>query len=293
MAQTTGAVRGLHVRAGFRLAAVVVLSAVGVSLVGEQSLRAQQEPSSRENALARIQHIPTLNCPGGFATDLTVMNCSYTMSQRGEDFVTGSLSDQAILGAVVFGAGAQVLQSPGEWKRTWDGYGRRVGVRYTQGVAKGAAQFLVGAMLKDDPRHVSYRNDPDFVNKQTERLAHVAKGEAVDRDPYAQTSPSVWQRVGHAFYDSVSIRRSNPEGRGRRIPAASRYVGAFASGYGGYPWYPQKENTFQNAGLRAAQAFGTDIGASFYTEFSPDIAKLAGAIFKRGRQPKTAGKGGE
>src|SRR5258708_35754219 len=71
-------------------------------------------------------------CPGGFPTDLTVMNCEYTRSMRGSTFVNNSLTDKSILSAVVFGLGAQIVQSPGQWKRTWEGYGQRVGVRYNQ-----------------------------------------------------------------------------------------------------------------------------------------------------------------
>jgi hypothetical protein len=250
--------------------------------------RAQQSDSAQggmgAKADSNIQEPKRPLCPGGFPTDLTVVNCSYTISQRRDDFITGSVSDQAVLGAVVFGAGAQIIQSPAEWKRTWDGYGRRVGVRYNQAVAKGAAEFLVGAALSEDPRHVSYRNDPRFVNLQRDRLSRMAKGESVDADPYVETSVGVWKRIGHALYDSVSDRRSSLDGNGPRMPAVSRFVGAFASGYGGYAWYKQPENTFSNAGLRAAQSFGTDIAASFYTEFSPDISKLLGAILKRGRQ---------
>jgi hypothetical protein len=251
-----------------------------------RSASSQENNAPEENARKRIENVRRLTCPGGFPTDLTVVNCSYTMSQRRDDFITGSVTDQSILGAVVFGAGAQITQSPAEWKRTWDGYGRRVGVRYNQAVAKGAAEFLVGAAFREDPRHVSYRNDPGFVNLQRSRLDNIANGRAVDLDPYEQTAPGVWKRIGHAFYDSVSDRRSDPAGTGRRMPAVSRFVGAFASGYGGYAWYKRPENTFSNAGLRAAQSFGTDIAASFYTEFSPDISKLLGAVLKRGRQKK-------
>ena len=62
-------------------------------------------------------------CPGAFPTDLEATDCRYTGSQRVLDFVSGTVTDQAVLGAVVFGLGAQVIQSPSEWKRTWDGYG--------------------------------------------------------------------------------------------------------------------------------------------------------------------------
>src|ERR1035438_2531616 len=83
-------------------------------------------------------------CPGAFPTDLTkTTDCSYTATQRTLDFVSGSVTDQTVLGAVVFGLGAQVIKSPPEWKRTWEGYGYRVGSRYTQALGKGSAPHLV------------------------------------------------------------------------------------------------------------------------------------------------------
>jgi hypothetical protein len=226
-------------------------------------------------------------CPGGFPTDLSVTNCTYTLAMRRDAFVENSLTDKAILGAVVFGLGAQIVESPGEWKRTWSGYGKRVGVRYNQAVASGTAQFLVGFMMNDDPRHISYRNDPHLHAQRLAAISRKGSGESTPQDPYAeQPHATMGKRIGHAFFDSVTVRRSSMDGNGRRLPALSRFVGAYASAYGGYAWYPGPENTPKNASLRAAQSFGTDVGASFYTEFEPDIAKLLGAIFKRGRQPK-------
>jgi hypothetical protein len=44
---------------------------------------------------------------------------------------------------------AQIWKSPDDWHRTWEGYGLRVGVRYTQSVAKESTQFLV--KMEDPP----------------------------------------------------------------------------------------------------------------------------------------------
>src|SRR5215475_7739575 len=117
---------------------------------------------------------PIRVCPGAFPTDLTATDCRYNPKQRSFDFATGSVTDQAVLGAVVFGFGAQIIQSPSEWKRTWDGYGRRVGSRYTQALGKGAAQYLVGSMLNDDPRFLAYRNDPGVLARRRIAVSALA-----------------------------------------------------------------------------------------------------------------------
>jgi hypothetical protein len=236
-------------------------------------------------------------CPGAFPTDLTSTDCRYTFKQRSLDFVAGSATDQAVLGAVVFGLGAQVIQSPSEWKRTWDGYGRRVGSRYTQALGKGAAQYLIGLMLNDDPRFLAYRSDPGVVARRRDAVCALNQ-KAFNGTTSSCSNPTQksldaithdgWQRFGHAWYDVVTVRRSSLHGDGHRMPAFSRFGGECAGAYSGYPWYPGAENTLPMVGQRAAGAFGTAVLSSFYTEYKPEITNLLGAIFRRGRQPKTS-----
>jgi hypothetical protein len=97
-----------------------------------------------------------------------------------------------------------------------------------------------------------------------------------------------WQRFGHAWYDVITVRRSTIQGKGRRIPAISRFAGEAAGAYAGYPWYPGAENTFSMVGQRAAGAFGTAVLSSFYTEYKPEITNLLGAVFRRGRQSNSS-----
>jgi hypothetical protein len=234
-------------------------------LCGRAAQVAAQNPASPVPIPDTTADKRLFSCPGSFPTDLTIVNCSYTPAQRAKDFVTGSLTDLSLFEAITTGAFAAAIRSPGEWSGTWENYGRRVGVRYNQAVAKGAAEFVLGSIDREDPRHVSYRNDPG------ERPGSKA---------------GAWKRIGHAFYDSISDRISKDDAKGHRFPALTRYVGAYASGYGGYAWNPGPENTFKNASLRAAQSLGTDVAISFYTEFSPGLSKLLGTMVKRGRAPK-------
>ena len=253
--------------------------------------------TAHTQAIAVTGWLPVQVCPGAFPTDLTATDCRYKLPQRTLDFVGGSVSDQAILSAAVFGLGAQVIQSPSEWKRTWGGYGRRVGSRYTQAVGKGAAQYLVGLMLNDDPRFLAYRNDPKIVTRHKEAVCALSMRASIGlTEPCSNLpSPSLdalshdgWQRFGHAWYDVVTVRRSSVQGNGQRIPAFSRFAGEAAGAYAGYPWYPGSQNTVAQVGQRAAGAFGTAVLSSFYTEYKPEITNLLGAIFRRGHQSKSS-----
>jgi hypothetical protein len=227
---------------------------------------------------------PLIPCPGSFPTDLTtVNNCDFTVGKRLENFAAGSLTDKAMAGSAFFGLIAQGTKSPGYWHRTWEGYGRRVGVRYNQSVAKGSAQFLAGWILHDDPRHVSYHDDPRHYAKYIKTPDSPAQNET-------PVSHLGWKRTWHAIFDSITVRSSSADGLGRRLPAFSRFAADFGSAYGGYAWYRGPDNKFDKAGLRAASSFGSELASSFYTEFKPDISKVLGAIFKRGGTNNAQGK---
>jgi hypothetical protein len=235
---------------------------------------------------------PVRVCPGAFPTDLTAnpessTGCSYTAPQRTQDFVTGAVTDQPILSATVFGLGAQIIQSPSEWKRTWYGYGMRVGSRYTQAVGKGTAEYITGLMLNDDPRFLAYSNDPGVIRERQNAVRAFKEGTGQSRKALDALTHDGWQRFGHAWYDVITVRRSARDGDGRRIPAFSRFAGEIGGAYAGYPWYPGAENKLPQVGERAAGAFGTAVLSSFWTEYQPDITNLLGKIFRRGRQPKS------
>lgn len=243
-------------------------------------------------------------CPGAFPTDLTqTIDCRYTAEQRLLTFVSGSVTDQSMLSAVIFGAGAQIIQSPSQWGRMWEGYGRRVGSRYTQAVGKGAAEYLVGSIMQDDPRFLAYRNDPRVIRSHQDAVRVLSSRLVADADHLPNSEPpgqkpvksldalthDGWQRFGHAWLEVITVRRSNLSGDGDRIPAISRFAGEIGGAYAGYPWYPGADNTPTQVGERAAGAFGTAVLSSFYTEYQPEITGLLGAIFRRGQSKSAPG----
>jgi hypothetical protein len=181
---------------------------------------------------------------------------------RGKQLVAGSLTDQAMLGAIVFSGMAQIRNDPAEWRRSWEGFGYRVGSRYAQNLTKGLTEFGIGEAMRTDPRHVSYASDP-----RTTKL------------------PTTGRRIGHAFLDFLTVRRSSVAGDGSRLPNVPLFAGATASGLVGNLWYPDSATGPRQIAFRAGGSIATAIGASFYTEFSPEIGRVLGGIFKRGRTP--------
>jgi hypothetical protein len=214
-------------------------------------------------------------CPGDVPANLGSFDCSFTMSQRLEQFVAGSLTDQALLSATFFGAIAHAQHDPGAWKQDWGGLAYRVGSRYGQTVAKGLAEFTAGSIIRADPRHTTYESDPG-VN-QTKCASQPVNCRI-----------HLSSRISHVFVDWLTVRQSSATGNGKRWPNLPLFAGAAASGFIGNAWYPDPQSTPGQAGIRAAYSLGTALGGSFYAEFSPEIGRFLGAIFKRGSTPKHA-----
>lgn len=210
--------------------------------------------------------VPRYNCPGDPPGNLASFDCRFTKAQRAEHLVTSSVTDQAMLGAALTAAFAHVRNDPPEWSRRWDGYGRRAASRYERKLLGGTAQFAVGALLGDDHRHVTYAADPLIETR---------------RD-------GVSPRLQHAFMDWLMVRRSAKDARGRRLPNLPLFAGALANGFAGYTWLPDREATIAASFRRAAGPLETALLGSLYSEFGPEIGRMLGAIFKRGRVPSPA-----
>jgi len=252
------------------------------------SLCAQTAPSAVFRPQAVPQAPPSLvvkdyelTCPGSFPSDLTVVNCRYLPRQRLEQFIATGLTDQAMLESITGSLFTQWLKTPGEWPRTWQYYGYRVGASYTQSVGNASAQLIVGSILRDDPRHVSCNGDPLLFHKElTDDTSFTCSG---------------WHRFGHALLDSITVRKSNPgsltpqtlldmhlastpedarkkfKPHYRRIPALSRLVGAYAGAYSQYPWEPGNSNKFGAISQRAALTWAPTFLGSFYTEYGASL----------------------
>jgi hypothetical protein len=215
-----------------------------------------------------------LNCPGSFPTDLTILNCRYTNQMRVVQFVTTGFTDEAISLSITGSIFTQLIRSPSEWPETWKYYGYRVGSSYTGSVGRASAEYLVGSMLRDDPRHVRCSDDPILYGQQSTAAR-----------PF---SCNAGRRIAHALIDSVTVRRSlsgDPNSVGTtkpgkfrhdfgRLPAFSRLVGVYAGAYAQYPWEPRDANTFGAISQRAALSFGSTFLGSFCTEFGSSFFSL-------------------
>jgi len=244
------------------------------------SLRGQIKPMAvPQTPPSQVVKDFEFTCPGSFPSDLSVVNCRYLSRDRFQQFITTGLTDQAMLESVTGSLFTQWLKTPGEWPRTWKYYGYRVGASYTQSVGNASAQFIVGAIIHDDPRHVSCDSDPLLFHN----------------DPTTEKPCSRWHRFGHALFDSITVRNSDPgflmkqdlsdplavsnrkdereqlKKQYHRFPAFSRLAGAYAGAYAQYPWEPGNSNKFGAVSQRAALSFAPTFLGSFYTEYGVSL----------------------
>ena len=200
-------------------------------------------------------------CPGDPVGNLASFDCTFTKTMRAEHFVTSTVTDQAILGALFTGMFAHLRNDPPEWNKTWDGLARRVGSRYERKILGGGAEFVVGLAMRTDPRHVSYDSDPRIR----------------DEDRHG----GGWARAGHAVLDWATVPRSAVDAKGRRLPNLPLLAGALANGFAGRYWYPDRLRTTSQSLWRAAGPLETALVGSCYAEFGPEISRALGSMFKR------------
>jgi hypothetical protein len=202
------------------------------------------------------------NCPGDPPGNLAAFDCNFTKMMRLEHLITSSVTDQAMLGALFTGAFAHLRNDPEEWSQSWNGLGRRVLSRYERKFLGGVTEYSLGALMKTDPRHVTYAADPLIANRRGGTRA----------------------RIGHAFMDWATVRRSSKSATGARLPNVPLFAGALANGFSGRYWYPPREATTSRSLRRALGPLETALVGSFYAEFGPEVGRALGAMFKHKRE---------
>lgn len=232
-----------------------------------QSGGQQLEPRAPAPTQGKLQaELARYTCPGDPPGNLTSLDCHFTLRMWTERFVGNAVTDKAIVGASFFGLVAHLRDSPPEWDRGWDGFGRRVGSRYSQNFAKGTTAFVVGAVGRLDPRPTTCATDP-------------SPGMRCRRGGF-------WARSGHAVLDWATVRRSDHEGDGMRLPNVPLFAGATASAFTGNLWYPDRQRTRADTLRRIGGSLGTALFNSFWDEFQPEVGRALGRIARRGAESR-------
>ena len=238
---------------------MTLLLLTGVSCFGQLTEDASQQ-ENRDVARAPIayQSPPEPGCDAYTMDSIPVLG----LKRKGCFYRDRLLTGSAMFGAGFFAAMAQLRHDPKEWPQGADGFGRRFGTRYAQGIAKSTGSFLVGALNHEDPRP-----HPPVIPGCAHN--HVAK-------------TGFLPRTGDALLRTVWAHRDNcSDGI-----ALSHFAGALSSGFIGRAWIPDRSNSIGQAFSRSGTAFGGDVAASVFSEFQGDIFGFFGRMFGSGKPKK-------
>lgn len=160
-------------------------------------------------------------------------------------------SGEGISGAMVAAGAAQFRDDAADLRKGAAGYAIRFSTRYGQSVAKGMGE-TIGAYLNHEGAR---RELGPWKPRPNQPFGRRLAG--------ALAAP-FWN------YDDDDPR--NPHRRKRF--AVSRIAAAFAGGFAGMAWTPDRLNTPGNALKRSGRAYGAYFSSSLWQEFRPDLAKL-------------------
>lgn len=244
--------------------AAVVVCCSWPTVSAAQETAGTRPPASLAGAQTRVtapvglpRALFRVTCPGEPPENLTSVDCRFTPRLRFQEFVSSSVTDEAFLGAVSWGIVAQIRSDPPEWKGDLRGLGERIGIRYEQTVAKGLSLYALGALMRTDPRSVTYASDPK-----------------------SKADPTVSRRVGHVFVDFATVRHSSVRGDGSRLPSPV-FAAAVLSAYAGNPFLPAGLRTPSETAKRAASSLGTALAFGAYREFQPELLRALGHLLGR------------
>lgn len=135
----------------------------------------------------------------------------------------------------------QWQNSPGQWGRGWDGYGKRFGTNYARTAIRDTFAFGVDSALHLDPRFF--------------RAPETAGGGG---------------RMVHALKQVVIARKDN----GGQSFAYGSVLGAFASGEASTLWQPRRsDGRFGDGLVYAGVLLAGDAAYNVFREFWPDIRR--------------------
>jgi hypothetical protein len=159
--------------------------------------------------------------------------------QRLQWFVDSTIGPETLTVGLFSAAIGTARDAPREYGGSWEGFGKRYGIRLT-GVATGnAMEAGLGVLWGEDPR-------------------------------YARA----YQQAFRGRIRNVLLMTFLAHGRdGQLVPAYSRYVATSGNNFLSNTWRADSEATTQSAMVRTVWGFVGLMGKNAFTEFWPDIQR--------------------
>ena len=211
---------------------------------------------AEEPAPSAVPFYQTPGCDSYSAQTVPTLTLKQKTCFWRDQLVTGT----AFSGAAFWGFIGEIRHKPPEWPQGFDGFGRQLGTRYTQGLVKSTGTFIAGALMNEDPRTLP-------------PSALYCPGRATTIGP----------RIGQALLRVVWARKPDCSSGGR--PRLAPLAGSFASGFISLAWAPPSANKISSALTGTGTAYAGYFGNSIFSEFQGDIFRLLGMLLPKGKKP--------
>lgn len=164
-----------------------------------------------------------------------------TASGRGRWFVYTLVSPSSLLGGTISAAWGTAFDTPREYGPTWEGFGKRFGMRLTGFSVGNATEAMLGAWWGgEDPRYFRAAGRPFKT------------------------------RVGNILrFTTESYRADGSVGFGY-----ARLAGNVGNNFLSNTWRAQSEADWQHALIRIAEGVGSKAASNAFAEFWPDVKSL-------------------
>jgi hypothetical protein len=167
-----------------------------------------------------------------------------TPKQRWTWFVRSTIGPESLGSGLLTSGLGTAMNSPREYGGSWEGFGKRYGMRLT-GVSTGnAIEAGLGEIWGEDPRYFR-----------------------ADGEPF-----------GHRILNIVKLTFRARRRDGSMAPAYARYIGIAGNNFLSNTWRADSEADAQHAILRTVYGFAGRMGGNAFKEFWPDVRRL---VFKR------------
>ncbi len=164
-----------------------------------------------------------------------------TGKQRAAWFARSTVGLQS-LGVGVLSVGwSTAWNDPEEYGRTWEGFGKRYGIRLSSIAASNAIEASLGAAWGEDPRYIR-----------------------------APAGTPFWGRVGRSVKLTFAACRSD----GRTGPAYARVTGIVGGNFLSNTWRVESDNDPADALIRSAWGIGGRMASNLFAEFWPDLRRV-------------------
>ena len=170
-----------------------------------------------------------------------------TGEQRLQWFVKSTVGPQSLGSGLFTAAIGTARNSPKEYGGTWEGFGKRYGMRLT-GISTGnAMEAGLGTLWGEDPRY------------------------------FRAAGRSIKGRIGNAVLMTFAARRPD----GGLGPAYARFAAIPGNNFLSNTWRADSQSSAGDAAMRTLWGFLGRMGSNAFQEFWPDISKR---IFHRDRR---------